>query len=174
MIPFSELCLKVENHIERAYGIRIVTRDIPDPLTGDLNGAEIHIDYAVTPEQRLFLLAHLFGHTVQWNTIPGAYDLGQPQKPPVSAECLPALMEYERQAAAYALGLLHEVGITETDQWFADYAACDAAYLRNFYITGEKREFLSFWRDGTPKIEELPVPRFAAIPRSFRGDGIVI
>ena len=62
MIPFADYCLKVEQHIQTAYGIHIVTRDIPDPLTGDLNGAEIHIDYAVTPEQRLFLLAHLFGH----------------------------------------------------------------------------------------------------------------
>jgi hypothetical protein len=174
MHPFADLCLRVEHHIRVAYGIPIVTRDIPDPLTGDLNGAEIHIDYAVTPEQRLFLLAHLFGHTVQWNTDPAAYDLGRPQQPPVSADQLPALMDYERQAASYALGLLHELGITETDQWFADYAACDAAYLRHFYITGEKREFLSFWQNGAAPINETPVPSFTPVMRSFRSDGVVI
>ena len=64
MIPFADYAARVEEHIEKAYGIRVVTRDVPDPLTGDLNGAEIHIDFAVTPEQRLFLLVHLFGHTV--------------------------------------------------------------------------------------------------------------
>ncbi len=72
----------MEERIQGAYGIRIVTRDIPDPLTGDLNGSEIHIDCAVTPEERLFLLAHLFGHTVQWNVTPGAFELGGPRRPP--------------------------------------------------------------------------------------------
>jgi hypothetical protein len=174
MIPFADYCRKVEQHIQTAYGIRIVTRDIPDPLTGDLNGAEIHIDYAVTPEQRLFLLAHLFGHTVQWNTSPTAFELGQPRTPPVSEDQLPALMDYEREAAAYALALLHELDITATDQWFADYAACDAAYLQNFYITARKQDFLSFWREGTSLIEAKPIPPFKAQIKSFRSDGIVI
>jgi hypothetical protein len=174
MIPFADYCRRVEHHIEGTYGVRIVTRDIPDPLTGDLNGAEIHIDYAVTPEQRLFLLAHLFGHTVQWNVDPTAFDLGRPQNPPVNEDSLPALMDYEREAAGYALGLLHEIGIVETDQWFADYAACDAAYLRHYYVTGEKREFLSFWRDGAPRVQASPVPPFSAVTRYFRSDGVVI
>jgi hypothetical protein len=174
MIPFADYCRRVEQHIQTAYGIRIVTRDIPDPLTGDLNGAEIHIDYAITSEQRLFLLAHLFGHTVQWNSSPTAYELGQPRLPPVSADRIPALMDYEREAASYALALLHELAITDTDQWFADYAACDAAYLQHFYVTGEKQDFLNFWRDGTPLIQPKQIPAFKAIMRSFRGDGIVI
>ncbi len=89
MLPFADYCLQVENRIQQAYGVRIITRDIPDPLTGDLNGAEIHVDYAVTPEQRLFLLAHLFGHTVQWNTDPAAFDLGRPRNPPVSQTTCP-------------------------------------------------------------------------------------
>jgi hypothetical protein len=174
MIPFEDYCRRVQQHIESAYGIRIVTRDIPDPLTGDLNGAEIHLDYAITPEQRLFLLAHLFGHTVQWNTSPTAFELGQPRNPPVSETDLPALMDYEREAAAYALGLLHEIGITATDQWFADYASCDAAYLQHFYVTGEKREFPSLWQDGTPLVQEQKVPPFSPMMRTFRADGIVI
>jgi hypothetical protein len=174
MIPFAEYSARVERHIEKAYGVRVVTRDVPDPLTGDLNGAEIHVDYAVTAEQRLFLLAHLFGHTVQWNLSPGAFELGRPQAPPVSEACLPALMDYEREAAGYGLGLLHEIGITDADQWFTDYAACDAAYLRHYYVSGEKREFLSFWQEGTARLQPQPVPRFTPQSRSFRGDGVVI
>src|SRR5258707_8592323 len=135
MIPFAEYCRKVEEHIREAYEILIVTRDIPSALTGDLNGSEIHIDYAVTPEQRLFLLAHLFGHTVQWNVTPGAFELGGPRRPPIPDEELPALMEYERNAARYALGLFHELGIRDIDQWLSDYAACDEAYLRHYYRT---------------------------------------
>ena len=55
MIPFADYCRQVEQRMEPAYGVRVITRDIPDPLTGDLNGEEIHIDCAVTAEQRLFL-----------------------------------------------------------------------------------------------------------------------
>jgi hypothetical protein len=174
MIPFAEHAARVEEHIEKAYGIRVVTRDVPDPLTGDLNGAEIHIDDAVTPEQRLFLLAHLFGHTVQWNVNPEAFELGRPQSPPVSEDCLPVLMDYEREAARYALGLLHEVGITDIDQWFADYAACDAAYLHHYYVTAEKLEFLMFWREGTARLQAQLIPPFTPTSRSFRSDGVVI
>ena len=174
MIPYVRYSARLERHIEKAYGVRVVTRDVPDPLTGDLNGAEIHVDYAVTAEQRLFLLAHLFGHTVQWNLSLGAFELGRPQAPPVSEDCLPALMDYEREAAGYGLGLLHEIGITDADQWFADYAACDAAYLRHYYVSGEKREFLSFWREGTSGLQPQPVPRFTPKSRAFRGDGVVI
>jgi len=174
MIPFAEYCERVKAHIERAYGIAVITRDVPDPLTGDLNGAEIHVDYAVTPEQRLFLLAHLFGHTVQWNVNPDAYELGQPRVPPVKEEDLPALMEYEKQAARYALRMLHDIGITDADEWLSDYTACDTAYLRHYYCTGEKRDFLTFWRRGTPIIEAQPIPAFTLIKRSLRSDGVVI
>jgi hypothetical protein len=38
MIPFAEYCGRIQEHLEHFYGIRVVTRDIPDPLTGDLDG----------------------------------------------------------------------------------------------------------------------------------------
>jgi len=174
MIPFAKYCETVQRHIESAYGIPVITRDVPDPLTGDLNGAEIHIDFCVTPEQRLFLLAHLFGHTVQWNVKPDAYEFGRPRKPPVEQEAIPALMEYEREAARYAIRMLHEIGITEIDQWLADYTACDTAYLRHYYCTGEKRDFLAFWQENTPLLHGQPIPEFTPIKRSMRCDGIVI
>jgi hypothetical protein len=46
MIPFADYFARVEQHIEKAYGVRVVTRDVPDPLTGDLNGAEIHMHWS--------------------------------------------------------------------------------------------------------------------------------
>src|SRR5256885_2800367 len=105
MIPFADYCARVQEYVERSYGIRVVTRDIPDPLTGDLDGAEIHIDYAVTPEQRLFLLAHLFGHTVQWNVKPETFALGQLHQPPVDEALMGDILNYEREAASFALGM---------------------------------------------------------------------
>src|SRR5579871_6489693 len=128
MPPFADYCVRVQEHLEHGYGIPVVTRHIPEPLTGDLDGAEIHIDTNVTAEQRLFLLGHLFGHTVQWNVDPRAFEIGKPQKPPVSEDLLPELMEYELEAARYGLDLFHQIGITDADQWYCDYTACDRAY----------------------------------------------
>src|SRR6202050_3997964 len=98
--PFDEYSARVQKHLESVYGIRVVTRDIPDPLTGDLDGAEIDIDYAVSPEQRLFLLAHLFGHTVQWNVNPALLEIVRGYDPPVNKHLIPAVIAYEREAAA--------------------------------------------------------------------------
>jgi len=137
-IPFSDYAAKVQQHLEKTYGIPIVTRDIPDPLTGDLDGSEIHIDYAVNAEQRLFLLCHLFGHTVQWNTDASTFELGRKVQPPVDAKLFPSILAYEGEAASYGLSMLHEMGITDIDPWFSRYTACDQAYLLHFYRTGER------------------------------------
>ena len=144
-IPFDEYSARIQKHLENVYGIRVVTRDIPDPLTGDLDGAEIDIDYAVSPEQRLFLLAHLFGHTVLWNMKPALFEIGRRYQAPVNEDLIPAVIAYEREAACYGLALLHEIGITDIDQWFCDHSACDRTYLLHFYRTGQKRDFRSLW-----------------------------
>ncbi|MGA2811476.1 MAG: hypothetical protein ABSG16_08765 [Candidatus Acidiferrum sp.] len=171
---FADCCSAVQQHIERRYGLYVVTRDIPDPLTGDLDGIEIQIDYAVTPEQRLFLLAHLFGHTVQWNVDPGAFELGKQYRPPVDEKFFPEIIAYELEAARYGLFLLHEVAILDLDSWFSAYTAGDQAYLLHFYRTGEKREFRDFWPASAPLLESKPVPQFTPKKRAFRMDGIVI
>ena len=164
----------MQEHLEHHYRIRVVTRDIPDPLTGDLDGAEIHVDYAINAEQRLFLLAHLFGHTVQWNTNPEAFEIGRQYKPPVDESLIPAVISYEGEAASYGLAMLQEIGIASIDGWFSDYTACDQAYLLHYYRTGEKRDFREFWRDGAPQILPKPIPPFVPARRTFRMDGVVI
>lgn len=173
-IPFADYAAKVQDYFEHHYKIRVVTRDIPDPLTGDLDGAEIHVDYAITAEQRLFLLAHLFGHTVQWNTNPDAFEIGRQYKPPVDEKLIPAVIAYEGEAASYGLAMLHELGISTIDGWFSDYTACDQAYLLHFYRMGEKRDFREFWRDHTPRVIPKPIPPFVPTKRVFRMDGVVI
>ena len=173
-IPFAECCEHTQQRIERFYGVRVVTRDIPDPLTGDLDGLEIYIDQAVTPEQRLFLLAHLFGHTVQWNSDPRAFEIGRQYRPPVEERLLPEIIEYELEAASYGLALCHEACITGIERWFSSYAACDQKYLLHFYRTGEKRDFRSFWSDDAPLVQAKSIPPFTPARRAFRMDGIVI
>ncbi|MEP7352853.1 MAG: hypothetical protein ABI824_06445 [Acidobacteriota bacterium] len=174
MNAFAKYSAILAQQIERSYAIRIITRDVPDPLVGDLNGTEIHIDFAVTAEDRLFLLAHLFGHTVQWNVDPELAALGTPQQPPVPESMLPALMNYESEAAGYGLSLLHSVGIKDLDQWMSDYSACDMAYLRHYYLTGEKQHPQDFFVKDTPLLQPRPIPKFHPTRFRSRSEGIVI
>ena len=57
----------IERHIEAKYAIPVVIADVTEPFSGDLDGAEIKVDYDNSSEDALFIIAHLFGHTVQWN-----------------------------------------------------------------------------------------------------------
>ena len=174
MIPFAEYCLKATGYIERHYGLRIALRDVPPPFIGDLNGAEIHIHRSVSSEKHLFLLAHLFGHSVQWNVSPETIEIGQQRKPPVAESLLPPIMAYEREAAAYALTMLNESGIRGIEQWLSDWTACDIAYLGHFYRTGEKLEFSYFRLEDTALLTPKPIPAFTPRKLEFRRDGIVI
>ncbi|HTX36889.1 MAG TPA: hypothetical protein VME43_17790 [Bryobacteraceae bacterium] len=174
MIPFIEAGARVEALIVRRYGIPVITGAVGGSFVGDLDGAEIRIDPAAGAEQRLFLLGHLFGHTVQWNTDDDAFALGQPQTPPVSESLLPALLDYEREAASYGLALLAEAGAGPVEPWYSDFSACDLAYLMHYYRTGEKGDFRSFWRNGSPPLRAKPIPPFRPLRRVFRAGGVVI
>jgi hypothetical protein len=146
--------------VEGKYGLHVVVDDIPAPFTGDIDGASIYIDSGLDAEEALFLLLHLFGHSVQWNTDADARSLGLLAVRGPSEELLAQLAKYENTAGRYAAQLLHEVGVSDLDQWLANFAACDVAYLMDFYRTGEKRPFRSFWNaNGTP-IVPLAIPAF--------------
>lgn len=173
-IPFGDYAARVKDRIERHYGICVLTRDIPDPLTGDLDGEQIHIDSAVTSEQRLFLLAHLFGHTVQWNLNPELFELGRQYKPPVDERLFPAIIEYELEAARYGLQLCEDAGISGIEPWFSAYTACDREYLLHFYRSGEKGDFRGYWSDSVELVQPKKIPPFSPTKRAFRMDGIVI
>jgi hypothetical protein len=160
--------------IEKRWGIPVRVKDVPNPFTGDLDGAEIHVDYDLEAEDALFILVHLFGHTVQWNVDPELRKLGELRGAGHSPETIAALTEYERQACEYSLQLLHELGVRDLDQWLADFAACDLAYLVHFYRNGDKPPFRSFWRDGQPLLEPLAIPVFEPTRWVTRYEGIVI
>jgi hypothetical protein len=157
---FRDAFNRVEALIERRYGLPVVITDVPHPFTGDLDGAVIHVDYDLDAEEALFVLVHLFGHTVQWNVSPDDRALGLLEVRDASPELLERLARYEEIAARYSLCLFHEAGVNDLDQWLSDFAACDIAYLLHFYRTGEKREFRSFWRDGCPLLTALEIPAF--------------
>src|ERR1051326_8772135 len=119
---------RAAEYLAATYHIPVHIRDIPKPFLGDLDGSQIDIDDDTEPTERLFLILHLFGHTVQWDTSERARQIGRPLPVPVADELLPELLAYEREAASYAVALLHELGVTDLDQWFSDIAEADLAY----------------------------------------------
>jgi hypothetical protein len=171
---FREVFNLLERHIERRYEVQVVIADVADPFTGDLDGQSIALDYDQSGEDALFVMVHLFGHTVQWNTDSHARTIGSAQTISTDPAFLEELRDYEVNACRYSLQLLHDAGVHDLDQWLADFAACDWAYLLHFYRTGEKRAFRQFWRARMPLLEPLAIPPFRPVRWVSRNDGVVI
>lgn len=170
---FAEIFGVIEPLIERRWGIPVSVRDVPHPFTGDLDGAQIQIDYDLDAEDALFILVHLFGHTVQWNISEEARFIGR-HPGPWDEALLARVKAYETDACRLSMQLFHDAGVRDLDQWLSDFAACDFAYLDHFYRTGEKRPFRSFWTDGNPVLQPLAIPAFSPQQWHTRIDGIVI
>lgn len=165
---------RVERHIEERWGIPVTISDVPNPFTGDLDGEQIFVDHDVEIEDAVFIVIHLFGHTVQWNVSERARQIAMRTPGPWTDAELDELAAYEVEACRYSLQLLHDAGIDDLDQWVADFSACDVAYLLHFYKTGEKPAFRSFWRDGTPLQTALPIPAFRPTRWLSRYEGTVV
>ncbi|MDB4962989.1 MAG: hypothetical protein JWP01_2988 [Myxococcales bacterium] len=166
---------RVERMIEDRWGIPVSVTDVPNPFTGDLDGRQIKVEFDLEVEDSLFILVHLFGHTVQWNVSERSREIAF-RKPSESwtEDQLREVAEYESEACAYSLQLLHEAGVHDLDQWVADFAACDTAYLMHFYKTGEKRPFREFWKDGSPILAPKRIPEFQPTQWLSRYDGTVV
>jgi hypothetical protein len=151
----------LEWHVEEKYKVPVIITDVIDPNTGDFNGAEIKLDYANDLEVALFVLAHLFGHTVQWTTNERLRELGTiyASKPPPE-ELFEEVRVYEQNATRLALQLFHDAGVDDFDQWLSDWANADWKFLEHFYRTGERVDFRKFWKEGSPLLEPMPIPAF--------------
>lgn len=171
---FREVFDRIEHLIEDRWAIPVKIKDVPNPFTGDLDGEQIHIDFDIEVEDALFILVHLFGHTVQWNVSAELREVAFLRPPVWTDDLIARVTSYEAEACQYSLQLLHEAGVHDLDQWVADFAACDCAYLVHFYKTGEKRPFRSFWTDGNPVLTPKAIPEFHPTQWVARNDGVVI
>ncbi len=169
-----EVFNRLEKHIEDRYEVPIRISDVPNPFTGDLDGAEIQVDYDEDIESALFIIVHLFGHTVQWNTSEAAREIGYRLYPNPSEEMIQKLHAYELEACQYSLQLFHEAGVHDLDGWLSDYAACDFAYLIDLYRSGERKPFKSFWKDDAERLQPKPIPSFRPTRWVSRQSGIVV
>ncbi|HPA51930.1 MAG TPA: hypothetical protein PLP50_10055 [Thermoanaerobaculia bacterium] len=154
----------VHDLLESRYGIPVRIADVLDPNTGDFDGVEIAVDHDQEVDVALFVLAHLFGHTVQWNVSEELRELGiaaSSLDASPGPERLEAIRRYEREASEYALALFHEAGVEDLDAWLSDWAEADWRYLSAAYagkaLPGEFRAHL---RPGAALLVPRSIPPF--------------
>ena len=114
------------------YGVRVYIGDVADPNTGTFNGSEIGIDYANELEMSLFVLVHLFGHTVQWNVVPAYRTIDERVKPFAASEIIEEARIYEDNASRDGLTLLHEAGMHDRDRWRSDWGGSEWRYVSTY------------------------------------------
>ena len=140
------------------YGFAIEYRDLEPPRTGVFDGLRIVIDPDVGFEMQCFLLLHLFGHSVQWVAPSLEHKLEDLKNTQDRDRFMRVLHDYEFEAAAFGMELLHQVRVTTLDQWYSDFVATDWRYVERFYQTNQ----LSDWNEcvvgGSALIAPAPIP----------------
>ena len=68
------------------------------------------------------------------------------------------LRHYEVEAAQFGLQLLHEVGVTDCEQWFADFAATDWRYVDRYYREGAIPPLEECEASCAPLVEPKAIP----------------
>jgi len=155
-LVYTQMSKVVESH-----GFVVHPRcDVQDPNTGEFDGLNIWVEADQPTEQALYVLLHLFGHSVQWNIDAELRELGLDVSLNKSEEELARVYKYEREASQMALWLLHESGIKHLDQWISNWFQADWLWLKHLYATGEKVGYLEYWDDCAELLSPVPAPEF--------------
>ena len=158
-VDYRTVFRSLAEHIERAYSLKVNAGPVIGSYTGQFDGKEIWVDLDKDPEEAVFILVHLFGHTVQWNLDEKLRLLGLAISG-VKEEDLPRIYQYERQASQFGLALLEESGEFGLARWLTDRFGADWKFLAHFYRTGEKIRFETEARADEPLLTALPIPGF--------------
>ena len=92
---------RVEHHIERRYGVPVFLAAVVNRNTGDFDGSCIKVDFDQELDVALFVLIHLFGHTVQWNLSAELRRLGLDNEPGKSEEELLRIWSETRKTVVF-------------------------------------------------------------------------
>jgi len=152
-----EIWRKVSSGIVK-QGFVIEYRDLEPPRTGIFDGLRIVIDPDVAFEMQCFLLLHLFGHSVQWIAPSLEHALHDLQHTEDRTRFMQVLHDYEFQAARFGLQLMHQVGVTDLDQWYSDFVETDWRYVERYYQTDQIPEWHTCVTTGCTVIEATPIP----------------
>lgn len=151
------LWLKVTSGIVK-YGFTLEYRDLEPPRTGVFDGLRIALDPDVDFEMQCFILLHLFGHSIQWVAPSIEHKLDDLQNTSDKDRFMQVLHAYEYEAARFGLKLLHEVGITDMDQWYSDFVATDWIYVKRYYETDAIPPWSECVMQGQEVIQPAPIP----------------
>src|SRR5437899_1124988 len=66
-VDYRTVFQALTEHIERAYSLKVNVGPVTGSYTGQFDGMEIWVDLDKDSQEAVFILVHLFGHTVQWN-----------------------------------------------------------------------------------------------------------
>ncbi|MEZ6124686.1 MAG: hypothetical protein R3C49_16175 [Planctomycetaceae bacterium] len=152
-----EMWLKITSRIVK-YGFPIHYQDLEAPRTGTFNGLNITLDPDVGFEMQCFILLHLFGHSVQWVAPELAAGLDDLLHTKDRERFMQVLRAYEFQAARIGMALLHEVGVTELDQWYSDFVETDWRYVARYYREGSIPDWETCKADGCEIIQPMQIP----------------
>src|SRR5262249_53975338 len=147
------------SHIESRYSLKVTVGPVTGSYTGQFDGREIWVDLDKDPEEAVFILVHLFGHTVQWNLDENLRRLGLAVSGVTEAD-LPRIYQYERQASQFGLALLEETNEFRLGRWLTNLFGADWKFLAQFYRTGEKVRFEAEAGADEPLLTSIPIPRF--------------
>lgn len=162
-MPTSDLVrlwLKITSRIVK-YGFELRYADLQPPRTGTFDGVTITIDPDVDFEMQCFILLHLFGHSVQWICEQPAVNLEDLQHTSDRDRFLQVLRDYEFEAAQFGMALMHEVGVTDLDQWYSDFVETDWRYVRHYYEQGQIPDWETCRAANCPLIQPKPIPELA-------------
>jgi hypothetical protein len=127
-----EVWIRITSHVVK-HGFALEYRDLEPPRTGIFDGLRIVIDPDVGFEMQIFILLHLFGHSVQWVAPSLESKLDALQHTTDKSRFMQVLHDYEYEAAQFGLQLLHAAGINNLDQWYSDFVATDWRYVERYY-----------------------------------------
>ena len=128
-------------------GFVLEYRDLEPPRTGIFDGLRIVLDPDVG-----------FGHSVQGVAPALEHKLEDLQHTQDRATFMRVLHAYELEAAGFGQQLLRELGVTELDQWYADFVATDWRYVERYYATDQIPPWQECVVTGAPLIQPAPIP----------------
>jgi hypothetical protein len=164
--------------IIKELGLEIhYTHNLDSFFKGDLDGKRIFIGDNLAPDEKLFNLLHLSGHSVQWNVDDLLRNLGSKLFRHPDDELLKRLQTYEWQANCYALSILHRAKIFNLDSWLTKKYIADMLYLTYFYKTGKKLKRVTKLAKSFPfkkKLKPKSIPAFTPEAHKRTRNGLVI
>ena len=133
---YSNYLQLLSDYLLENYGLQTIYDDVVDEdfYMGSYDGSSIIVKNSLSHEYKLFLVAHLFGHTIQWNHNFCKYKAIEQELPinkhgELTKSQLNKLKSYEYEAAGYSIYILSESLGVDLSQWFSDWSNADWEYF---------------------------------------------